>query len=71
MGQKIVNNMAWRFAERSGAQAIEFIVTIILARILGPDAYGNVALIKAFFVHSSGLCRGRIGKCAYSEKGCG
>ena len=48
MGQKIVNNMAWRFAERSGAQAIEFIVTIILARLLGPDAYGNVALIKAF-----------------------
>lgn len=41
----IVSNFIWRFFERFGAQIISLIVTIILARILIPEAYGTVALI--------------------------
>ena len=46
--QKVFSNMIWRFAERSGAQIVQFIVSIILARILAPEAYGTVALITVF-----------------------
>lgn len=41
-------NIIWRFAERCGAQIVQFIVSIILARILAPEAYGTVALITVF-----------------------
>ena len=41
-------NFIWRFAERCGAQLVTFIVSVVLARILAPEAYGQVALITVF-----------------------
>lgn len=41
----MLSNLIWRFLERSGAQIIQFIVSIILARILAPEAYGTIALV--------------------------
>lgn len=46
--QKVFSNLLWRFAERMGAQLVQFVVSIILARILAPEAYGVVALITVF-----------------------
>lgn len=46
--QKIFSNLIWRFLERTGAQAVSFIVTIVLARILAPEDYGTIALISVF-----------------------
>ncbi|SFC98458.1 lipopolysaccharide biosynthesis protein [Butyrivibrio sp. YAB3001] len=46
--EKVLSNLIWRFAERIGAQAISFIVSIVLARILGPSEYGRVAMITVF-----------------------
>lgn len=49
MDKKIVfSNLIWRFAERIGAQLVSFIVSVVLARILGPSAYGTVALMTVF-----------------------
>lgn len=45
---RILGNLMWRFAERCGAQAVSFIVSVVLARILEPQAYGTVALITVF-----------------------
>ncbi len=36
--------------ERMGAQTVSFVVSIILARILEPDAYGTISLIMVFTV---------------------
>ena len=44
----ILSNLAWRFAERCGAQLVAFIVSIVLARLLNPEIYGTVALIGVF-----------------------
>lgn len=41
-------NFIWKLAERSGSQAISFIVAIILARLLMPADYGTVALVMVF-----------------------
>ena len=43
-----MSNLIWRFAERSGAQLVGFIVSVVLARILSPSDYGTVALITVF-----------------------
>lgn len=47
-GLTVISNLIWRFAERSGAQIVAFLVSIILARILDPEAYGTISLITVF-----------------------
>lgn len=44
----VMKNFLWRFAERSGAQIVTFIVSIILARLLSPKDYGTIALVTVF-----------------------
>lgn len=44
----VMKNFFWRFAERSGAQIVTFIVSIILARLLSPKDYGAIALVTVF-----------------------
>lgn len=44
-GKLILSNMLWRLAERSGSQAISFIVSVILARLLMPEEFGVISLI--------------------------
>ena len=46
--QKTLSGMFWRFAERTGAQGIQFIVSIVLARLLTPADYGLIGLITVF-----------------------
>lgn len=46
--KKVIGNFLWRFAERCGAQLVTFIVSIVLARILAPEDYGQIALITVF-----------------------
>ncbi len=47
-GKKVLSNFIWRFLERSGAQCVAIVVSIILARILSPKDYGTIALITVF-----------------------
>ena len=47
-GDKVVSGFLWRFMERFGAYAISFVVSVILARILDPEAYGTIALVTVF-----------------------
>lgn len=44
----VMSNMIWRFMERCGAQGVGFVVSVILARILEPSAYGIIALVNVF-----------------------
>ena len=46
--EKVFGNLIWRFAERSGAQIVSFVVSLVLARMLSPDVYGTIALITVF-----------------------
>ncbi len=44
----VTSNVLWRFFERTGAQGVNFIVSLILARLLEPKVYGVVALVTVF-----------------------
>lgn len=44
-GSTVLSNFIWRFLERWGAQGVSLILSIVLARILDPDAYGIVATV--------------------------
>lgn len=41
----VFSNLIWRFAERSGAQIVQFIVSIVLARLLLPETFGIISLV--------------------------
>lgn len=41
----ISTNVIWRLAERICAQGVSFIVSVVLARLVAPEAYGTIALI--------------------------
>ena len=47
-GKTVLSNFLWRFAERMGAQLVQVVVSIVLARILAPTDYGAVALMGVF-----------------------
>lgn len=44
----VLSNFFWRLAERFGAQGVAFVVSIVLARLLAPEAYGTIALVTVF-----------------------
>ena len=45
---KIISNLFWKLMERGGTQGIQFIVAIILARLLLPEDYGIITLVVIF-----------------------
>lgn len=44
----IFSSLIWKFLERGGVQVIQFVVSILIARILSPYDYGAVALLTIF-----------------------
>lgn len=46
--KKVIQSLFWKLMERGGVQGIQFIVQIILARILSPNDYGIIALLTIF-----------------------
>ena len=45
---KTITSVIWKFTEKIAAQAIHFVVSIILARLLAPEDYGIIALVSVF-----------------------
>lgn len=45
---KVLSSLMWKLMERGGTQGIQFIVQIVLARLLVPNDYGIIALIAIF-----------------------
>lgn len=48
MKKSIILGITWKLMERIGVQGIQFIISIILARLLLPEEYGIIALITIF-----------------------
>lgn len=45
---KVVGGLFWKMLENGGAQGIQFVIAIILARLLSPAEYGLVSIIMIF-----------------------
>lgn len=44
----VISSLIWKFLERLGTQGIQFVVSIILARLLLPSDYGIITMIMVF-----------------------
>jgi len=45
---KVITSLFWKLMERGGTQGIQFIVQIILARLLAPEQFGIIAIVMVF-----------------------
>lgn len=45
---KVISSLIWKFLERGGVQGIQFVLSIILARLVTPEDYGVIALLLVF-----------------------
>lgn len=48
MKSKVLSGLFWKIMENGGTQGIQFIVSIILAKLLTPEEYGIVGIITIF-----------------------
>lgn len=46
--KNFVNNLFWKFLERCGSQGVSLIVSILLARLIEPSAFGTMSIIYVF-----------------------
>lgn len=44
----VISSLLWKFLERAGTQGVQFVIQIVLARILCPEDYGILAILTAF-----------------------
>ncbi len=47
---QVISSLFWKLLERIGTQGIQFIVQIVLARLLLPEEYGIIAIVMVFIL---------------------
>ena len=64
----VVGSLIWKLLERGGIQIIQFVVSIIIARLLDPAAYGSVALITVFVSLATVFVQSGLGTALVQKK---
>ncbi len=64
----VITSLFWKMLERSGTQGIQFILQIILARLLLPKDYGLVALVSIFIVIANVFVQSGFSKALVQKK---
>jgi O-antigen/teichoic acid export membrane protein len=66
--QSVIFGIIWKFFERIGAQAVTFIVSIVLARLLSPSDYGTIALVTVFITIANVFVDNSFGNALIQKK---
>ncbi len=66
--KQTISGLIWRYAERCGAQGIQFIVSIVLARLLMPADYGIIGLITVFIAIAQVFALSGLGSALVQKK---
>lgn len=48
-----LNSLMWNAVEKMSGQALRFILTIVIARLVSPADFGLIAMLFYFFICSS------------------
>ena len=66
--KKVISSLFWKFAERIGAQSVNLIISIILARLIVPEEYGTIALTTIFITISNVFVESGLGTALIQKK---
>lgn len=64
----VIKSLVWKFLERGGVQGIQFILQIILARLLFPEDYGVLAILSAFIAIANIFIQGGLNTALIQKK---
>ena len=59
--EKMIGAVAWTSIDRIGMQAVQFVVGLILARLISPENYGLIGMVMIFLPVSTLLVDGGFG----------
>ncbi len=65
---KVLSGLIWKFGERISAQAVTFIVSIVLARLLPTEAYGLITLVTIFITFANCIVVNGFGSSLIQKK---
>jgi O-antigen/teichoic acid export membrane protein len=68
LAQRALGGFFWTAIERFGGQGIQFLVLIVLARMLTPEEFGLVAMVMVFFALSQTLISSGFAQALIREK---
>lgn len=68
---KVISGFSWKFAERCGAEIVQFIVSIVIARILTPNDYGLIGIITVLIAIANVFITGGFGQALVQRKDVG
>ncbi len=66
----VLGGFIWKFGERVSAQAVSFVVSLIIAKILEPSAYGLIAIMLVFITLADALVISGVGNSLIQKKDC-
>lgn len=64
----IFSGLLWRFGERFAAQGVSFVVSLVLARLLLPEYYGIISIVKVFLVICKAFVQDGLGYALIQKK---
>ena len=59
---KTLHALFWSFLERFGQQGIQFVISIILARLLLPEEFGLIAMLTIFMAIAQSFINSGFGQ---------
>ena len=65
---KALNSLPWRYLESFGTTFISLAVSIVLARVLGPNAFGTIAILNVFINLSNIIIQMGFGSALIQKK---
>ena len=66
--KSVISSLFWRFSERTAAQGVGFIISVVLARLLTPEDYGLIGLITVFISIASVFVSSGFGNALIQKK---
>lgn len=64
----VIRSFLWKFLEKASTQLIQFVVTIVLARLLLPSEYGAIALVTVFLALCNVIVDGGLNTALIQKK---
>lgn len=64
----VMSSLIWKLLERGGTQGIQFIIQIILARLLLPKDFGLIAIVMVFISLANVFVQGGLNKALVQKK---
>lgn len=68
LAEAAFSNFIWRLLERFGASGVTFVVSIILARMIDPNAYGLIAIVTVIISFVQVFVDGGLGSALVQKK---